>query len=309
MEAARFSYRRDETGWQVRAAEPGLECPLQGVFRYELRIAELPGWLPVVGHCRVLGLWCVFWRLPGSANLEGAAVRADAYAAIGFDPFLAAAKLSASPVLGDVVEHRARVADDVAADEPERLWSPDAGYLLAAARCVGDADAEARQALYCSVLPDGCAGQVSPLTRFVVRNGDLVSSTPPALTTTAEGLDLLEPENDDWDSRDGSPGPPGDGRGEPSELEERLGANLLRAAGVPSEVSPPDDLRYELCSLEARLLELERRSAQRSRRLAVALAVMALALAAAVALGFISSDRRLRRLEPPRPAENASARP
>ena len=73
METARFTYYRTESGWRMKTDEPGLEGPLEGVFRYELRLDEVPVDLPVVGHCRVLGLWCVFFRAATSTTLSGAA--------------------------------------------------------------------------------------------------------------------------------------------------------------------------------------------------------------------------------------------
>ena len=91
MDAARFTYERTAAGWQLQTDEPGLGGPLEGAFRYELRLGDLPAHLAVVGHCRVMGLWCVFARDTGGAAIRGIALRADRYDAHGYDPFVVAA--------------------------------------------------------------------------------------------------------------------------------------------------------------------------------------------------------------------------
>lgn len=267
MEVARFSWQETAAGWRVTTDYPGLEAPLEGALRYELRLGELPAAEPLVGHCSAMGLWCVFWREAGGAAVTGAAVRPDVYARFAFDPYLAACELLGAGFLAEVA---------AAATSPAAPGDRDEGHLVEAYRLFLAAPPTARRAPYVSLRPAGAPQRSSPLTTRVEPGAQPTAPAEPAADPDPLPAPRPAPSPEPIAPRAGDLGPPG------------------------------SELRCELAALQARLYVVER-EAERSRGRSLLVGAALLLLAAALVAGLLRTDRRLRRLEPPPAAAASAA--
>lgn len=294
MDAARFTYEQTASGWRLQTDEPGLGGPLEGAFRYELRLGDLPAGLAVVGHCRVMGTWCVFARDAGSPVVRGIALRADRYGEHGYDPFEVAAAVLESQAARDAVGTGT---------------SAQQGYLPEAHRRFLLGSPTDRQSLYCSVLPAGFPRRLSPLSCFVVEGGRPVADVTAGQAGSA-GHEEVAP------TPASSPQPPPPSLPTPRPTEPipvsapttpLLITDSTDADEAPvSEREQDADDALERAVLRVELDRVERELSRRLRALWTALVVATVLLAAALAAGLWWTSKQLRRVEPVPPASRGT---
>jgi len=303
MDAARFTYERTAGGWRLQSDEPGLGGPLEGAFRYELRLGDLPADVAVVGHVRVTGLWCVFARDGGSPVVRGIALRGEQYEAHGYDPFTVAAELIESRSAGKTV-----TAGDTTGLCPRPGFEAQQHYLVEAHRRFLLGSLSERQSPYCSVLPPGFPRRLSPLSAFVLAGGR--PSLDPGVETTGGG-------NHDETARDRATQPtptpppvpdtedPTPDPAHPSPLPASEARDTDGAAAPERERDADDALARAALRIE--IERLQRDLARRLRALWVALVIATALLAAALATGLWWTSQRLRRADPIPPASTETS--
>jgi hypothetical protein len=110
----------------------------------EIRAAELPRELPVVGHVAAMASWFVFFKAPGRQELEGVLLSDEEYRSCGLDPYRVGAAMLGSQILVDLVAD----SGPEGAARDERLAAAYTRFLA------GDTDAG--EGIYCShPLPPG----------------------------------------------------------------------------------------------------------------------------------------------------------
>jgi hypothetical protein len=123
---SRIFFKPVESGWQLTGLESDkqpLHDELTARLAGEIRVAELPRELPVVGHVAAMASWFVFFKAPGRQELEGVLLSDEEYRSYGLDPYRAGAAMLGSQILVDIV------ADSPEGAADERLAAAYARFL------------------------------------------------------------------------------------------------------------------------------------------------------------------------------------
>ncbi len=216
--------------------DPVLVQPLARVLGEVLRLDRIPASLALVGHCPVVGRWCVFAREQGEPDVRGVVLPEGAYAEVGFDPFVAAAAHLRGASLVAAVQ-RGPAEPATFPHEADGLADP----LRTAYGCFLAGDPALRQGPYVSTLPAGLAPEISPLTCLVVpRNRPAVIPAEEVFQSEEHTGHPTSSDGSPWHSVDlerggdtMSPRPPTPESPVPAaagDLERRLGALERRLA-------------------------------------------------------------------------------